>query len=193
MVGWLVGRWVGRLVDWLVGWLVACLDLPRIETHVAIKYHLLINVATKYYSGLPRESIHEKEVPSQNFLAGTNFEARSCKTLKTTPTSLVVNLCNKSLKRVRPEVLIGNFPGTNTAISDQFSITFSAGTPLCTYGIAFRRAYGSFTYAVFKKSLSSPLYGQDHFDAKIAVRHGGIHSPNGGQHCWDIGGFLRIM
>jgi hypothetical protein len=40
--------------------------------------------------------------------------------------------------------------------SERLSVTLSAGTPLCSYGIAYRGVYGLSTCGLFKKSLRSP-------------------------------------
>ena len=41
----------------------------------------------------------------------------------------------------------------------QKSVALSVGTPLCSYGVAYRSIYGLCTCGLFKKSLSGPLCG----------------------------------
>jgi hypothetical protein len=45
------------------------------------------------------------------------------------------------------------------AKSAELSVTISVETPLCPYGIAYRRIYGISTSGFSKKSLNTPLYG----------------------------------
>ena len=47
----------------------------------------------------------------------------------------------------------------HTAKSKRLSVTLFVETPLCPYGMAYRRAHGSSTPGLFKKSLCCPLCG----------------------------------
>jgi len=46
-------------------------------------------------------------------------------------------------------------------ILGHLSFTFSVGAPLYPYGIAYRGFYGLSTSGLFKKSLCSPLFGEN--------------------------------